>query len=232
MDAGLPRQRRLRRPDRRMAGRELDRRAPPLERQAIQQRLADVATEIEAGSAAGSARSVDGSQRHADDRRPGLDVEAQGRRRRDVGDPDVHGPGRARRADADCPLEKWFRDAKIYQLFEGTAEIQRLVISRMQAAEYRERLAERRRDRGGGDGRAAPATGAAPNGEHPRPRSRRTAPTARRSPPPARPDSAGFGPLAIRPAGAKARRQSAPISGTEHRLVLGLPPNSPEMDGR
>ena len=42
---------------------------------------------------------------------------------------------------ADCPLEKFFRDAKIYQLFEGTAEIQRLVISRMQAKEYRERLA-------------------------------------------------------------------------------------------
>jgi hypothetical protein len=40
----------------------------------------------------------------------------------------------------DCPLEKWFRDAKIYQLFEGTAEIQRMVISRMQAAEYRERF--------------------------------------------------------------------------------------------
>ena len=42
----------------------------------------------------------------------------------------------------ECPLEKWFRDAKIYELFEGTAEIQRLVISRMQAAEYRERLLE------------------------------------------------------------------------------------------
>ncbi len=40
----------------------------------------------------------------------------------------------------DCPLEKWFRDAKIYQLFEGTAQVQRLVISRMQAKEYRERL--------------------------------------------------------------------------------------------
>ena len=40
----------------------------------------------------------------------------------------------------DCPLEKFFRDAKIYQLFEGTAEIQRMVISRMQAAEYAERL--------------------------------------------------------------------------------------------
>jgi uncharacterized protein YciW len=40
----------------------------------------------------------------------------------------------------DCPLEKWFRDAKIYQLFEGTAQIQRLVIARMQTAEYAERL--------------------------------------------------------------------------------------------
>jgi alkylation response protein AidB-like acyl-CoA dehydrogenase len=42
----------------------------------------------------------------------------------------------------ECPLEKWFRDAKIYELFEGTAEIQRLVISRMQVAEYQERLLE------------------------------------------------------------------------------------------
>ena len=41
----------------------------------------------------------------------------------------------------DCPLEKWFRDAKIYQLFEGTAQVQRLVISRMQAREYAERMA-------------------------------------------------------------------------------------------
>jgi acyl-CoA dehydrogenase len=41
---------------------------------------------------------------------------------------------------SDCPLEKWFRDAKIYQIFEGTAQIQRLVIARMQASEYAERL--------------------------------------------------------------------------------------------
>jgi hypothetical protein len=40
----------------------------------------------------------------------------------------------------DYPLEKWFRDAKIYQIFEGTAQIQRLVIARMQSAEYAERL--------------------------------------------------------------------------------------------
>jgi hypothetical protein len=42
----------------------------------------------------------------------------------------------------ECPLEKWFRDAKIYQLFEGTAQVQRLVISRMQARAYQERFAE------------------------------------------------------------------------------------------
>jgi len=42
--------------------------------------------------------------------------------------------------NTEYPLEKFFRDAKIYQLFEGTAEIQRMVISRMQAREYAERL--------------------------------------------------------------------------------------------
>jgi acyl-CoA dehydrogenase len=40
----------------------------------------------------------------------------------------------------ECPLEKWFRDAKIYQIFEGTAQVQRLVISRMQRQEYLDRL--------------------------------------------------------------------------------------------
>ena len=30
----------------------------------------------------------------------------------------------------DAPVEKWHRDAKIYQIWEGTAEIQRLVIAR------------------------------------------------------------------------------------------------------
>jgi alkylation response protein AidB-like acyl-CoA dehydrogenase len=38
----------------------------------------------------------------------------------------------------DCPLEKWFRDAKIYQIFEGTAQVQRLVVSRMQRGAYRQ----------------------------------------------------------------------------------------------
>jgi acyl-CoA dehydrogenase len=43
---------------------------------------------------------------------------------------------------ADHPLEKFFRDAKIYQLFEGTAQVQRLVVSRMQVDERKRQLAE------------------------------------------------------------------------------------------
>ena len=42
----------------------------------------------------------------------------------------------------DHPLEKFFRDAKIYQLFEGTAQVQRLVVSRMQVEERRRTLDE------------------------------------------------------------------------------------------
>ena len=60
---------------------------------------------------------------------------------------------------SDCPLEKWFRDAKIYQLFEGTAQVQRLVISRMQAADYQERLDQAR----------AVLAGARSNGASPEP---------------------------------------------------------------
>src|SRR3954471_24613631 len=30
----------------------------------------------------------------------------------------------------DLPVEKWYRDAKLYTIFEGTSEIQRVVIGR------------------------------------------------------------------------------------------------------
>jgi alkylation response protein AidB-like acyl-CoA dehydrogenase len=45
-------------------------------------------------------------------------------------------------SSTDCPLEKYFRDAKIYQIFEGTAQVQRLVVSRLQREERKKWLAE------------------------------------------------------------------------------------------
>jgi acyl-CoA dehydrogenase len=44
----------------------------------------------------------------------------------------------------DFPVEKWYRDAKLYPIFEGTSEIQRLVIGRaLRATASSESLAER-----------------------------------------------------------------------------------------
>ena len=114
---------------------------PMLQKQRIQQTLADIATEIEA------ARLL--VQRAAWMGRNGLPMTGgQGSMSKlKAGDVtmwattslmDLVGPYAW---STECPLEKFFRDAKIYQLFEGTAEIQRMVISRMQAREYSERLA-------------------------------------------------------------------------------------------
>jgi acyl-CoA dehydrogenase len=115
---------------------------PALERQGVQQQLADVATEIEAARLLVQCASWMG--------RNGIPLTGgQGSMSKlKAGDVamwttrtcmDLVGPYAQ---SADCPLEKWFRDAKIYQLFEGTAEIQRLVISRMQVGAYRERMQE------------------------------------------------------------------------------------------
>ncbi len=115
---------------------------PPLERQGVQQVLAQVATEIEAARLLVQRASWMG--------RTGIPLSGgQGSMSKlKAGDVamwatrtlmDVVGPAAW---STEYPLEKWFRDAKIYQLFEGTAEIQRLVISRLQAEDYRRRLAE------------------------------------------------------------------------------------------
>jgi alkylation response protein AidB-like acyl-CoA dehydrogenase len=113
---------------------------PLLKTQRIQQTLADVATEIEAARLLVQRASWMG--------RNGVPMTGgQGSMSKlKAGDVtmwatttlmDLVGPYSW---NTECPLEKWFRDAKIYQLFEGTAEIQRMVISRMQAREYAERF--------------------------------------------------------------------------------------------
>jgi len=117
-----------------------ERGTPLLQTQRIQQTLADVATEIE------SARLL--VQRAAWMGRNGVPMRGgQGSMSKlKAGDVtmwatttlmDLVGPDAW---NTEHPLEKFFRDAKIYQLFEGTAEIQRMVISRMQAREYAERF--------------------------------------------------------------------------------------------
>ncbi len=113
---------------------------PALQEQRIQQVLADVATEIEAARllvqrAAWMGRNgipMTGGQGSMSKLKGGDVTMWATTTLMDLVGPYAWSP--------DCPLEKWFRDAKIYQLFEGTAEIQRMVISRMQAREYAERL--------------------------------------------------------------------------------------------
>src|SRR5215210_5298494 len=113
---------------------------PLMEQQRVQQVLADVATEIEA------ARLL--VWRAAWMGRNGVPMTAgQGSMSKlKAGDVtmwatttlmDLVGPFAQ---TTDCPLEKWFRDAKIYQIFEGTAQVQRLVVSRMQRQDYQSRL--------------------------------------------------------------------------------------------
>jgi acyl-CoA dehydrogenase len=115
---------------------------PLLEQQRVQQTLADVATEIEASRllvwrAAWMGRNgipMTGGQGSMSKLKAG-DVTMWATTTL----MDLVGPYAQ---TTDCPLEKWFRDAKIYQIFEGTAQVQRLVVSRMQRREYQERLKE------------------------------------------------------------------------------------------
>jgi acyl-CoA dehydrogenase len=115
---------------------------PLLEQQRVQQVLADVATEIDA------ARLL--VWRAAWMGRNGVPMTAgQGSMSKlKAGDMamwatttlmDLVGPYAQ---SMDCPLEKFFRDAKIYQIFEGTAQVQRLVVARMQRAYYKDKLAD------------------------------------------------------------------------------------------
>jgi acyl-CoA dehydrogenase len=118
-----------------------DENGPLIEQQRVQQVLADVATEIESSRllvwrAAWMGRSgkpMTGGQGSMSKLKAG-DVTMWATTTL----MDLVGPYAQ---TAECPLEKWFRDAKIYQLFEGTAQVQRLVIARMQRSDHKERAA-------------------------------------------------------------------------------------------
>src|SRR4051795_13021581 len=117
---------------------------PALEVQGVQQVMADVATEIDAARllcwrAAWMARNgvpLTGGQGSMSKLKAGdVTMWATTRLMDLVGDYAM---------STDCPLEKYFRDAKIYQIFEGTAQVQRLVVSPLQRAERKRLLAEDR----------------------------------------------------------------------------------------
>ncbi len=107
---------------------------PIIENQAIAFKLADMATDIEAARAliwravwegrnGGEFKKAEGSM--AKLRAGEVAVKVTDEAIQILG-----GYGYVR----DYPVEKWHRDAKIYTIFEGTSEIQRLVISRTIAA--------------------------------------------------------------------------------------------------
>jgi acyl-CoA dehydrogenase len=103
---------------------------PIAAQQAIAFKLADMATEIDAARllvwrASWMARNGAGFQ-HAEGSMSKLKAGEVAVRVTDEAIQVLGGYGYIR----DFPVEKWHRDAKIYSLFEGTSEIQRLVISR------------------------------------------------------------------------------------------------------
>ncbi|HYZ29981.1 MAG TPA: acyl-CoA dehydrogenase family protein [Thermoleophilaceae bacterium] len=115
---------------------------PALEVQGVQQVIADVATEIDAARllcwrAAWMARNgvpLTGGQGSMSKLKGGdVAMWATTRLMDLVGDYAM---------STECPLEKYFRDAKIYQIFEGTAQVQRLVVSRLQREERKKWLSE------------------------------------------------------------------------------------------
>src|SRR3712207_137983 len=115
---------------------------PLLEEQRIQQVIADVATEIEAARllvwrAAWMGRNgvpMTGGQGSMSKLKGGDVTMWATTTLMDLVGPEAQ--------STECPLEKWFRDAKIYQIFEGTAQVQRLVVSRMQRQAYVDKMKE------------------------------------------------------------------------------------------
>ena len=104
---------------------------PIIENQGISFPLADLAADLDAARLLTWRAAWMAATPRAVPARRGVDEQAQGVR------------GRPQRATeqavqvcggwgyiSDLPVEKWYRDAKLYTIFEGTSEIQRMVIGR------------------------------------------------------------------------------------------------------
>lgn len=113
-----------------------------IEHQSTQHALADVATEIEASRllvwrAAWMARNgfpMTAGQGSMSKLKASETAMTSVVRLMDLVGPDAW--------NTDFPLEKWFRDAKIYSIFEGTSQMQRTVVSRLQREHHRSTQAE------------------------------------------------------------------------------------------
>ncbi|MFY9487570.1 MAG: acyl-CoA dehydrogenase family protein [Solirubrobacterales bacterium] len=113
---------------------------PALDNPGIHQQIADIATEIDAARLlvqraswmAANGQPLMGGQGSMSKLKCGDVAMWATARCMDLVGPDAW--------STDLPLEKWYRDAKIYQIFEGTSQIQRMVIGRLQVGEFKARL--------------------------------------------------------------------------------------------
>ena len=125
--------------------------APIIEKQGVAFPLADVATQLDAARLLtwrASWMAANGVEfRHAEGSMSKLAASEVAVRATEQAVQVCGGWGYVR----DLPVEKWYRDAKLYTIFEGTSEIQRLVIGRALAAESgRPPLHHARTDKDGG----------------------------------------------------------------------------------